>query len=286
MTMVKFQQQAELIERVKAALNLTDVQLAAEVDVRPETMQKYAAGYQKAGGRLMQLLDRLMDSRQRPGDAAPPARPAPSFVGGGQRYAPAEINGERCRDLDLTAPSTQEQLDKILTQGTMEEIRLVRQLIETLSRQIHSRQYAPAHGKPVVLDGKHRLLPALGYIPAGLPQEVIQQASQFIPVPEGKFPEADFALKVQGDSMVDAGIHHGDWVVMTTRREPRNGSVVAALCDGETCLKTYISDERRGSYLRSENKAYPPKIIPKDEMQIQGVMLGKLASVYPAGAVK
>ena len=76
--------------------------------------------------------------------------------------------------------------------------------------------------------------------------------------------------------MVDADIHHGDWVMMDSDREPRNGNIVAALCDGETCLKTYVADGRGAPFLRSENQVYPPRIIPRDEMQIQGVMVGKM----------
>ena len=76
--------------------------------------------------------------------------------------------------------------------------------------------------------------------------------------------------------MVDADIHHGDWVLMSTRRTPREGSVVAALLDNETTLKTYVSDQGPTPYLRSENRAYPSKLIPLDELQIQGVMVGKL----------
>ena len=144
----------------------------------------------------------------------------------------------------------------------------------------------PAHSRsgPLVFDGRPRLLPALGYIPAGWPQEAVaQQASQFVVVPEDVFPEADYVLKVQGDSMVDAGIQHGDWVVMTTRREPRVNNIVAALVDGATTLKTYLLDERQRPFLRSENRFYPPSIIPREEMQIQGVMLGKLDDKSSAG---
>ena len=174
----------------------------------------------------------------------------------------------------------------MLKEGTLDEVRLLRQVVETLFRQVEIRRQAPplnsaasrnARG-PLVFDGRPRLLPALGYIPAGWPQEAVaQQASQFVVVPEDEFPEADYVLKVQGDSMVDAGIQHGDWVVMTTRREPRANNVVAALVDGATTLKTYLLDERQKPFLRSENRAYPPSIIPREEMQVQGVMLGKLA---------
>ena len=59
MAVIKFPAQAELIERVKVTLNLSDEALAAAVAVRPQTMQKYAAGYQKAGGKLMQIIANL-----------------------------------------------------------------------------------------------------------------------------------------------------------------------------------------------------------------------------------
>ena len=266
----KFPVQAELIERVRAILNLSNEALAAEVAVRPETMQKYAAGYQKAGDKLMHIIARLPEMRQ----------------GGTARRetAPLASVANLPRDVKLDPPSTQEQLAVVLKEGTLDEIRLLRQVVETLHRQIDARRQppvllAPGRGgrSPLVFNGRPRLLPALGYIPAGWPQETVaQQASQFVVVPEDEFPEADYVLKVQGDSMVDKDIHHGDWAIMTIRREPRAGNVVAALVDGATTLKTYLLDERQRPFLRSENSAYPPAIVPRDEMQVQGVMLGKL----------
>ena len=271
----KFPTQAETIERVRAILNLSNEALAAEVAVRPETMQKYAAGYQKAGDKLMHIIARLPEIRQ--GGAAPAlVATVPAGVSG--------VTGNLPRDVKLDPPSTQEQLAVVLKEGTLDEVRLLRQVVETLHRQIEIRRQPPVlptsgRGErgPLVFNGRPRLLPALGYIPAGWPQETVaQQASQFVVVPEDEFPEADYVLKVQGDSMVDKDIHHGDWAVMTTRREPRAGSIVAALVDGATTLKTYLLDERQRPFLRSENRAYPPAIVPREEMQVQGVMLGKL----------
>ena len=281
----KFPAQAEIIERVRAILNLSNEALAAEVAVRPETMQKYAAGYQKAGDKLMRIIARLPEMRQAAGGAAsrpdcsPERTPSPTAA-----ISFPAANGLP-RDVKLDPPSTQEQLGTVLKEGTLDEVRMLRQVVETLFRQVEIRRQAPpvpllpTRGRrtPMVFDGRPRLLPALGYIPAGWPQEAVaQQASQFVVVPEEAFPEADYVLKVQGDSMVDAGIQHGDWVVMTTRREPRANNIVAALVDGATTLKTYLIDERQKPFLRSENRAYPPSIIPKEEMQVQGVMLGKL----------
>ncbi len=284
----KFPVQAETIERVRTILNLSNEALAVEVAVRPETMQKYAAGYQKAGDKLMRIIARLPEIRQvNGGDAS--HRPDLASVSG---FSPAE---PLARDVKLDPPSTQEQLGTVLKEGTLDEIRMLRQVVETLFRQVQIRLRPPVpvrgeRGGPLVFDGRPRLLPALGYIPAGWPQEAVaQQASQFVVVPEDEFPEADYVLKVQGDSMVDKDVQHGDWVVMTTRREPRAGNIVAALVDGATTLKTYLLDERQRPYLRSENRAYPPSIVPRDEMQVQGVMLGKLndrdaAARKPGGA--
>lgn len=290
----KFPAQAEIIERVRAILNLSNEALAVEVAVRPETMQKYAAGYQKAGDKLMRIISRLPEIRQGNGSAAP--HRLEQSVAGAFSSVHAGVpsaNGALPRDVKLDPPSTQQQLGIVLKEGTLDEVRLLRQVVETIFRQIEiRRQPAPVHSAsgrggrgPLVFDGRPRLLPALGYIPAGWPQETVaQQASQFVVVPADEFPEADYVLKVQGDSMVDADIHHGDWVVMTTRREPRAGSIVAALVDNATTLKTYRLDERQTPFLRSENKAYPPSIIPREEMQVQGVMLGKLGDKSAAAA--
>ena len=259
----KFPAQAEVIERVKTILNLSDEALAAEVSVRPETLQKYAAGYQKAGGKLMQIIRRL-----------------PEIQRGTNGHATHPANGSGAPGAAAEPPSAQEQLGAVLKEGTLDEVRLLRQVIGTLYRQIANRR-RPAdarRGAPAVFEGRPRLLPALGYVPAGLPQGGTEQiANQFIAVPAEEFPEAEFALKVAGDSMVDVNIHHGDWVLLNSRREPRDGNVVAALCDNETTLKTYLTDGQGSPFLRSENRAYPARIIPREEMQVQGVMVGKIS---------
>lgn len=78
-----------------------------------------------------------------------------------------------------------------------------------------------------------------------------------------------FALKVRGESMIDAGILDGD-IVIVEPGEPRNGAIVAALIDGETTLKRYICDGRRSPYLKAENENYP-ELYPVVELMVQGV---------------
>jgi repressor LexA len=82
-----------------------------------------------------------------------------------------------------------------------------------------------------------------------------------------------FALRVRGESMIDAHICNGDTVVLE-RREPRNGEIVAALIDGETTLKRFISEKGK-TYLRAENSDFPD-LIPIGELVVQGVMVALL----------
>lgn len=82
-----------------------------------------------------------------------------------------------------------------------------------------------------------------------------------------------FALKVRGESMIDAHICDGDTVIMEFR-EPRHLDIVAALIDDETTLKRFIIDNGR-PYLQAENKNFPD-LIPARELVIQGVLVGLL----------
>ena len=82
-----------------------------------------------------------------------------------------------------------------------------------------------------------------------------------------------FALKVRGESMVDAHICDGDTVILEFR-EPRKNDIVAALIDGETTLKRYVIENGK-PFLRAENELFPD-LIPARELIIQGVLVGLL----------
>jgi repressor LexA len=78
-----------------------------------------------------------------------------------------------------------------------------------------------------------------------------------------------FALKVRGESMLDAGIFEGD-VVILEQRPPDHGDVVAALIDGETTLKRFIQRPGKPPYLKAENPDYED-LHPVADLVIQGV---------------
>jgi repressor LexA len=89
-----------------------------------------------------------------------------------------------------------------------------------------------------------------------------------------------FALRVRGDSMIDAHILDGDIVILEDRKDVRNGDIVAALIDGETTLKRYVVEHGR-PYLKAENPLYP-NLTPARELRIQGVLISLLRK-QPAG---
>ena len=120
-------------------------------------------------------------------------------------------------------------------------------------------------------------IPVYGRIAAGFSEDSQQEPDGCISIDIASLgcsaKSETFALKVRGESMIDAHICDGDTVVLE-KREPRNGEIVAALIDEETTLKRFISEKGR-TYLRAENPDFPD-LIPVKELLIQGVMIALL----------
>jgi repressor LexA len=120
-------------------------------------------------------------------------------------------------------------------------------------------------------------IPVYGEIAAGMAQDVEPERDGCVSIDVSSIGISRstkvFALKVRGDSMIDAHICDGDTVVLEMR-EPRNGDVVAALIDGETTLKRYIVNGGH-PYLQAENELYP-NLLPARELVVQGVMVALL----------
>ncbi len=123
------------------------------------------------------------------------------------------------------------------------------------------------------LGDRMTVIPICGAIPAGFgePAEPTEMGS--IPVDLEALnirpSSRTFALKVRGDSMVGAHISDGDLVIVEAR-EPKVGEIVAALIDGETTLKRFVTTNGQ-LYLKAENPRYP-NLIPLQELTIQGVV--------------
>ncbi len=117
-------------------------------------------------------------------------------------------------------------------------------------------------------------IPIFGQIAAGMAQDVEPETMGSICVDAEAIgigaKSHTFALRVRGDSMINAHICDGDTVILEYR-PPRRGNIVAALIDGETTLKRYVV-ERGKAYLKAENPDFPD-LIPVRELIIQGVMV-------------
>lgn len=87
-----------------------------------------------------------------------------------------------------------------------------------------------------------------------------------------RHPAATFFVRVQGDSMIGAGIHHGDLLVVDRALEPRSGSIVVAVVDGELTVKRLHLEDGRIA-LVAENPDYPPLVLSEDQtLHIWGVV--------------
>ena len=90
-------------------------------------------------------------------------------------------------------------------------------------------------------------------------------------------PSTTELIRVKGDSMIEAGIHEGDFLVVEKRRHANPGEVVVAIVDNEFTVK-YLGKERDEFVLKPANKAYPV-IRPRGHLEIYGVMAGLVRKV-------
>ena len=118
-------------------------------------------------------------------------------------------------------------------------------------------------------------IPIYGHIPAGMAALTEQIADGHVSLDAASVNASKngrtFALRVRGDSMIDAHILDGDIVILEDRKDAQSGDIVAALIDGETTLKRYVV-ERGRPYLKAENPLFPD-LLPARELVIQGVMV-------------
>jgi SOS regulatory protein LexA len=116
-------------------------------------------------------------------------------------------------------------------------------------------------------------VPQLGRIAAGGPIIVEESIEDILPLPKGLVGEGTlFLLVVDGDSMINAAIADGDWVVVRAQPKAENGEIVAAMIDGEATIKTFKQSDNH-IWLVSHNPVYPP--ISGD----QATILGKVVAV-------
>ena len=119
-------------------------------------------------------------------------------------------------------------------------------------------------------------VPIVGKVAAGEPILATENIEDYMSIGESFFSRDslkndNFILKVQGESMIEAGINDGDYIIVSKQETARNGQIVVAMIDGEATVKTFYK-EKDHIRLQPENSSMEP-IIVKD-CQILGKVIG------------
>lgn len=115
-------------------------------------------------------------------------------------------------------------------------------------------------------------VPIVGKVAAGQPILAVENVESYFPIPMEFMPnEQCFMLKVQGDSMINAGIFDGDTILVEQRQTAHNGDMVVALVDDSATVKTFYQ-EADHIRLQPENDSMDPIIVP--DCQILGKVFG------------
>ncbi|HEY0259265.1 MAG TPA: transcriptional repressor LexA, partial [Lacisediminihabitans sp.] len=125
--------------------------------------------------------------------------------------------------------------------------------------------------------GDAAMVPLVGRIAAGIPITAEQQIDEVFPLPRQLVGKGElFMLKVVGDSMIDAAICDGDWIVVRQQRDAENGDIVAAMLDEEATVKVF--QRRDGhTWLLPRNTAFAP--ILGDFAEVLGKVVAVLRAV-------
>ncbi|MCK9609497.1 MAG: transcriptional repressor LexA [Methylomonas sp.] len=121
-------------------------------------------------------------------------------------------------------------------------------------------------------------LPLVGSIAAGKPIEAIEH-TEWINVPDQiRTEQSCYVLKVKGDSMIEAGILDGDWVVIEQRSHAQNGEIVVALIDNQEATLKVIEQTADEVLLIPANSSMEAMRFHPSQVSIQGVLVGQMRS--------
>ena len=125
--------------------------------------------------------------------------------------------------------------------------------------------------------GDAAMVPLVGRIAAGIPITADQQIEEVFPLPRQLVGKGElFILKVSGDSMIDAAICDGDWVVVRQQKTAENGDIVAAMLDSEATVKVFRQRDGH-TWLLPRNSAFEP--ILGDYADVLGKVVAVMRSV-------
>jgi len=193
--------------------------------------------------------------------------------------------------LDLASKSGIHRLITALEErGFLRRLAHRARALEVVKLPQQATSAAPAKGRqpfnPQVIEGEGRAeapiaandvreLPLLGRIAAGTPIEAIQHERERVMVPESMLGAGEhYLLEVNGDSMINAGILDGDYVVIRKTDTAQSGEIVVALVMGEEATLKRLRRKGASVALEAANPAYETRIFGPDQVEVQGKLVG------------
>ncbi len=129
----------------------------------------------------------------------------------------------------------------------------------------------PSH----IIDARTVSVPVMGRIAAGTPISAIQNHTHDIACPPDLLTNGEhFALEVKGDSMIEAGIHDGDTVIIRRCDNAENGDIVVALVEKEEATLKRLRKKGSTIALEAANPEFKTRIFGPDQVDIQGRLVG------------
>jgi repressor LexA len=173
------------------------------------------------------------------------------------------------RAVGLTSPSTvHAHLAKLESAGLIRRDATKPRALEIIEGGRSRRDPAPLQIPAAPVGAT--VLPLIGQVAAGSPTVAESQVEEYLPLPDQFCRDADFVLAVRGESMVNAGILDGDYVVVRKQADARNGEIVVALVDDEDATVKRFFREGGRVRLQPENDSLEP--IYPDQVAILGTV--------------
>ncbi|MEO0823103.1 MAG: transcriptional repressor LexA [Pseudomonadota bacterium] len=130
--------------------------------------------------------------------------------------------------------------------------------------------------RPLETDGDTTAVPLIGRIAAGAPIEALEDGTHSLGVPSMMVDATaeHYALQVRGDSMIEAGIHDGDIVVVRRQTNAENGDIVVALVENHEATLKRLRRKGGAIALEAANPAFETRLYHADQVKVQGKMVG------------
>ena len=176
-----------------------------------------------------------------------------------------------CLGSHACPPTLREISSHINTKGT---VTAIRHLVELERKGYITRREGSSRSISVIGRGGTIAVPVIGKVKAGLPSLAYEDIQGYLNLDTNWVRGKDcFFLRVEGDSMIEAGILDGDLALIRPQPTADNGEIVVAMIDGEATLKRFYKDENN-IRLQPENKSMEPIIIKAGTAET--AIIGKL----------